>query len=45
MLEAGIPVHDLREVQLQIEAALERGHELLFLRRHDDPLPLLAVAD
>ena len=44
VLEAGIAVEDLREIELEVEAAFDRRHELLLFRRHDDPLPLLPVA-
>ena len=44
VLEAGVAIDNLRQVQLEVEPAFERRHQLLLLRGHDDPLPLLAVA-
>ena len=42
---AGVAVHRDRQVHLEVEAALGGRHESLFLGGHDDPLPLLPVAD
>ena len=44
VLDAGVAVEAVRDVELEVEAALGGRHETEFLRRHDDPLALLAVA-
>jgi hypothetical protein len=41
---SGVTVGHLREVQLQVERALDGGRDAVFLARLDDPLPDDAIA-
>src|SRR5205814_2128587 len=43
VLRAGIAVELHRLIHLEVEPALDRGHEAQLFRRHDHPLALLAV--
>ena len=44
MLEAGIAIDRLAEIEFHVERAFGSGHELLFARGLDDPLPRLTHA-
>ncbi len=44
VLRSRVAIDDGGQVHLEVEPALDRRHQTELLRRHDDPLPLLAVA-